>query len=88
MIVHAFRIKRADSHAVTHHRDPVGNLQDFVQPMADKNDAQPALLEFNDIAQQRVDLVPRQRSGRFVHDEKARVGGKRAANRYELPLGN
>ena len=58
-----------DETSVTQNRDPVGDAKHFLQPMRNEDDPDPVGLEVVDNAEKLIDLTPRQRRRRLVHDE-------------------
>ena len=76
----------ADLAAVAQHRDPLGDLDHLIQPVADEDDGDALRLQPADRREQEVDLVPGQRRGRLVHEQDAGVGGEAAADRDDLAL--
>ena len=80
--------KRADLASVAKHGDAFGDLDDFLEPVADEDDRHAKLLQAANIPQQLADLMAGQRRGRFVHEQQARVDGKTAADGDDLALGD
>ena len=78
----------ADLAAVAHHRDPLGDLDHLVEPVADEDDGDAVGLQPLDDAEQPVDLGAGQRGGGLVHEQQPRVGGEAAADRDDLALGD
>ncbi len=76
----------ADLAAVAQHRDPLGDLDHLLQPVADEDDGDALRLQPADRREQQLDLVAGQRGGRLVHEEDAGVGGEAAADRDDLAL--
>ena len=68
--------KGADLAPVAQHGDALGDLDHFLQPMTDEHDRHAQFLQAADDRQQQVDLMPRQRRCRLVHEQQARVGSQ------------
>ncbi len=85
---HSRRLERAARLAVAQHSDAFGNLENLVETMADEHDRDGPALQLEREREESIDLVPRERGGRFVHDDEARVVGDGAADRDELALGD
>ena len=70
--------------AVPQHHDPLADLQHLGELVADEEHRHPVRLEPPDDLQQPAHLALRQRGGGLVHDDEARVGRQRSADRHEL----
>src|SRR5215217_4095045 len=72
--------------AVLHHHDPVCEIEDVVDIVADEEDADAVSLELLDqLAHLRGFLWP-ERGGRLVHDQDAGIEQNRARDGHGLPL--
>ena len=60
----------ADLAAVAQHRNALGDLDDFLQPMADEDHRDAQCLQPAHEREQRLDLMAGQRRGRLVHEEQ------------------
>ena len=72
--------------AVAQHRDPLRELQHLLELVADEDEGDAVLLELLHDAEQRLDLAPRQRRRRLVHEDdrapaRARGRSRSAAGR-------
>jgi hypothetical protein len=78
--------QRRDDPAPTEHHDPVHQIEDLPQVVADQDhrDA-PVLQPADDVFDLRGFLHPKGRSG-LVHDDQLRRKGRRSRNRNALPL--
>ena len=74
---HAARHHRA---TVAHHRDPVADLVQFVEPMGDENDRHALGAQATHHVEQHRDLAFIERGGRLVHDDEPRLERNRARN--------
>ena len=81
---------REGSHlaAVAEHGHTFSDLDDLVEPMADKDDADPLRLQASNRCQKKIDLVARERRGRLVHEQDASVGRQTPADGHDLALGD
>ena len=73
-------VARTDIGAVAQHGDAIGDRKNLVEAMADIDDADAALLEAAHDVEQTRHVAFRQRRGRLVHDEDARVMRQSAQN--------
>ena len=64
---------RAHCAPVAHHRDPVADLIELVEPMADEDDRHALALEPAHHVEQNRDLAFVERGRRLVHDDKLRL---------------
>ena len=71
---------------VAQHGDPVGQRRDLVEPVRDVDDAHAVGRELPDDAEEPRALRRRQRRGRLVHDQDARVERQRLGDLDELLL--
>ena len=72
--------------AVAHDDRAVGDLQHFVQLVADKQRADALLLGGTNHGKQRADLLLRKRRRRLVHDDQARILQQRLGNGDQLAV--
>ncbi len=75
-----------DDLAVAHHRDAIGQLVDFVQPVRDIDDTDAITLELADEVEQLAYIGVLQRLRRLVEKEDFRIGGKRARDFDHMQL--
>ena len=78
---HASRHHRA---AVAHHRDPVADLIEFVEPMGDENDRHALGAQATHHVEQHRDLAFIERGGRLVHDDEPRLERDGAGDGHHL----
>ena len=78
------RLVRGHAPSIAQHGDPVGETADFVDAMADIDDANALRLKSADVFEELFDLRVRQRGGRFVENEHAAVAGQSAGDLDQL----
>ena len=76
----------ADVGAVAQHRDPVREHEHLLEAVADVDDADAALAQPADDAEQAQDVGLGERRGGLVHDQDARVLGQRLGDLDPLPV--
>ena len=74
-LVASFTSSVSAGFAVPENRDPIGDSQDLVEPMRDKQDAASPRAKRADDPEQPLRFLRRKRGGRLVHDEDARPRG-------------
>ena len=74
----------ADELAVAEHRDPVGDLVDLLEEVADEQDGDALVAQVADHREQPVDLVAVEARGRLVEDQHPGVEDHRPADRDQL----
>ena len=79
---------RPDVAAVAHHGDPLADREDLVEAVRDEEDGVAPGAQRLDDAEQPLDLVRRQRRGRLVHHDDARVRRQRLRDLDELLIGD
>ncbi len=77
---------RADDLAILHHRDAIGDREDFGQPMRNEDDRGPLRAELAENGHEPVDLGRRQRRRRLVEDENAGIDHEGAPDLDDLTL--
>ncbi len=75
-----------DQAAVAQHADAIGDAVDLVHPVTDEHDRDRALAQPLHDLEQPLDLTQRERCGRLVHDQDARIGRQRARDLDQLLL--
>ena len=73
---------------VAHHGDAVGDQRQLFQPVRDVDDADAAVAELADDAEQFLDLRLGERGGRLIHDEHFGVERQRLGDLDHLLLGD
>ena len=79
-------VDRVHDPAVVHHADPVGQVEDVVDVVADQEDADALVLELPDEVADLRGLGRSERRGRFVHDQDPGVEVDRAGDGHGLAL--
>ena len=82
------RRRRDDVLAVAEDGRPVAQLEHLVEPVAHEQDRDPARAQVPDDREQPLDLVGRQRRGRLVEDQDARLDRQRLGDLDELLVGH
>ena len=88
LFVHLIGRPGADLAAVAHDSDPLGDLDHLVEPVGDEDDGNAVGLEPPDDPQEAVNLRPRQRCRRLVHENQPRLGCQAAGDRHNLAFGD
>ena len=86
VLAHVGNVSGRDIGAVAQHRDPVGEHEDLLEAVADVDDADAALAQQADDAEQAHDVRLGQRRGRLVHDQDAGVLRERLGDLDPLPV--
>ena len=73
---------------VTEHRDPVGDLEHFGQPMADVDHTDAAVLARHDGPVEGLDLFGAERGGGLVEEQHLGLGHERLGHLEQLALGH
>ena len=73
--------------AVAEHRDPVGDLEHLLHPVADEDDRDTAVTQVPDDLEELRNLVRRKRRGRLVHDQDADIERDRLGDLHGLLRG-
>ncbi len=76
-----------DVPAVAHHRDGIGQPEDFGHAVRNVDDGHAALLQVADDAEEPLRLTVGQRGGRLVHDEQVGLAAERLGDFDALALG-
>ena len=79
-------VDRVDDPAVVHDADPVGQVVDVVDVVADQEDPDPLVLELADEVPDLGGLGRAERRGRLVHDQDLGVEVDRPGDRHRLAL--
>ena len=77
-----------DDRAVAHDRDGVADREDLVEAVRDEQHGRAVLLQRPHDGEQPRDLGPRERGGRLVHDQHARVEAQRLGDLDDLLVGD
>ena len=77
----------ADQAAVAQYRDPVGDAEDLVHPVADEHHSHALLAQRGDDREELLHFALRQRGRRLVHDQDARLQRERTGDLDQLLLG-
>ena len=83
-MVSSARRGRDDVPAVAEDRGAVAEVEDLVEPVADEEDRDAARAQAADDREQPLDLVGRERRGRLVEDEHARLDRERLGDLDQL----
>ena len=78
--------RRADDAPVLHHANPIRQIKDVVNVVADQEDADAVGLELSDEFADLRRLLRSERRRRLVHDQNAGVEQDRARDRHRLAL--
>ena len=81
-----FGAGRTDCLTVFHHHDPIGEIKDIVNIVADQEDPDPISRSRLDQLTRLLGLLRTQRSSRLIHDQDLRVEQDCACNRNGLTL--
>src|SRR5262249_57988279 len=73
-----------DFPTIAENRDLVGDFQDVLQKVGDKNDTASAALELEQDLEQPLDFWRRQGGGRLIEDDDARAGEQHAGKLDKL----
>ena len=77
---------RTDILAIAQHGDAVGQFEDFVEAVADVDDADATFAQQAHDAEQLLDIAFSEGGGRFVHDQDLRVERERFGDFHPLPI--
>src|SRR5260370_9239757 len=74
--------------AVAQHGGPLTQVEDLLEAVADEEDGQAAVAQRADDREEALDLVQRERRGRLVHNQNARIQRQRFGNFDQLLVGH